>query len=178
MKWETFTHLNFAVGVGPCCSLTLKPLIHTTLPKGPPVGFCILHSRKPYLTLVTFLIACQCTQQLRSLPQPSIPELVSGFIKLSSHGDGCFPLDSRIEYLRHNHGFEEERDLAVLSNQTAFISWQKRGKKKLRQESFWLTVWGNREGWRGMATGVWGSWSCCVFRQRGECWCSAYWLFT
>lgn len=100
-----------------CCQdwalfLVLKLLLDSTLPKGTPLGFYIICRRKPHQDSETFLIACQCTQQLgvrttvfasvlRSRPMP-------GFITLSSHGDGCFPLDSRILYLRRRPGFEEE----------------------------------------------------------------------
>lgn len=105
-------HLNML-----CCQdwalfLVLKLLLYSTLPKGTPLGFYIICRRKPHQNSETFLIACQCTQQLgvrskvfasvlRSRPMP-------GFITLSSHGDGCFPLDSRISYLRRRPGFEEE----------------------------------------------------------------------
>lgn len=127
--------MNSAVQVLPCCPPPppiLKPLVHTTLPKGPPLGFCILHSRKPYQTLVTFSMSHQCTQQLgtgtKVFASAQHPRACVWFYKAVILW--CFPLDSRIEYLRHACGFEEERVLAIISNHTAFISWNKERKEE------------------------------------------------
>lgn len=95
-------------------------------PESAPLGPRIIYSRKPHQNSEGFLIACQCTQQLgigtKVFDSVQSPQAWVWFYNPVISGNGCFPLDSRITYFRHDRGFEGERGIFTISNQTAFLS--------------------------------------------------------
>lgn len=89
-------------------------------PKSAPLGPHIIYSRKPQQNSEGFLIACQCTQQLgtgtKAFASVQSPQAWVWFYNPVVSGDGCFPLDSRITYFRHDRGFDGERGIIIIGN--------------------------------------------------------------